>query len=111
MGDRVSITFVKDEERSITLFSHWGGLNFVNIAKRYVKKLKAERTGSFQPLDRFEPNTVMVDFIRYITKGVRRVTSDLYLGKDPEDGDNLDNGNFDINLGNEGIEIIDGEIE
>ena len=119
MGDRVSISFSKAwedgkaRETSPVLFSHWGGMDFVNYAYDYVRKLKKERKGSqSMPLDRLEPGTVMVDFIRHITAErvqhqadtpkyyphPNRIMSDLYLGCTDEDGDNSDNGHHDIKL-------------
>lgn len=101
MGDRVSISFRNGEQESVVLFNHWGGFGFANEALDYVKELKAERGSSvMMPLDRFEPETVLVDFIRYYINalGWDRVESSLYLGKDRYDGDNSDNGRYVINL-------------
>lgn len=43
MGDRVSIQFKdKDGTLSPVLFSHWGGMEFVKQARKYVKELKTE---------------------------------------------------------------------
>jgi hypothetical protein len=100
MGDRVSISFRKGEQESVVLFSHWGGMTLVAVARGYVRELKteAQRAGMTWPLFRLEPQTVMVDFIRMLTAGVSRVQSDYYLEKDKEDGDNSDNGHFVIDL-------------
>ena len=100
MGDRVSISFKNGDDESVTLFSHWGGQEFVEKAKAYARELTAERKANNQhgPLDRLEPHTVMVDFIRYVTKDKKRVESDLYLGKDETEGDNSDNGHHVITL-------------
>jgi len=101
MGDRVSIRFVNGADNSVALFSHWGGMDFKKKADSYARALKkwAKSSGSeFDPLHRLEPATVMVDFIRHITKGMERVESDLYLGVDHGDGDNSDQGGFDIDL-------------
>jgi hypothetical protein len=103
MGDRVSIQFQNGDKKSVVLFSHWGGKEFPKEAKKYVKQLPSGLHTT--PLDRKEPNTVMVDFIRYITKDIDRVDSNLYLGLDglylgldENDGDNSDNGHFLIKL-------------
>ena len=40
----------------------------------------------------------MVDFIRHITQGSDRVKSDLYLCKDVQDGDNSDNGHWELDV-------------
>jgi len=101
MGDRISIRFVNGADKSVALFSHWGGMEFKKKADSYAKALKkwAKSSGSdFDPLHRLEPHTVMVDFIRHITKGMERVESDLYLGVDHNDGDSSDNGGHDIDL-------------
>ena len=98
MGDRVSISFIKGTQESVALFNHWGGEQFAEDAKEYATILTNEREGGFEPLDRFEPDTVMVDFIRHLTKDMPRVASSLYLGKDEGDGDNSDNGHFRITL-------------
>jgi hypothetical protein len=45
-----------------------------------------------------EPNTVMVDFIRFLTVGMTRVERSLYLGATENDGDNSDNGHHEIDL-------------
>ena len=99
MGDRVSISFSDGRSESVALFSHWGGIEFAEKAKKYAQELVAERSGSIWPIDRFEPGTVMVDFIRYITDGEGRIESDLYLGKGEENGDNSDNGQHVIFVG------------
>lgn len=104
MGDRVSISFKLGEDESVALFSHWGGMAFVDDAKEYVRDLQAyvanRPNASFsQPLDRLEPETVMVDFIRHITKCMDRVESNLYIVSDESGGDNSDNGHYVINLG------------
>ena len=96
MGDRISIQFVNGSEKSVVLFSHWGGIGFRDSAIRYVETLpKGSQT---TPLDRREPETVMVDFIRFITKNEEKVDSDLYLGFNETDGDNSDNGHHLIDL-------------
>lgn len=100
MGDRVSIQFVNEGEKSVVLFSHWGGMLFVREAVKYAKELAREVKGNkgFAPLDRLEPRTVMVDFVRHITKEVERVTEDYYFGINENDGDNSDNGHYIIDL-------------
>ena len=107
MGDRISMSFRNEKEsfckESVVLFSHWGGRSFLKQAKTYINKLrkKISKNDISTPLSRLEPNTVMVDFIRHITKGFKGVDSDLYLGKSSDDGDNSDNGHFtiDVNTG------------
>lgn len=101
MGNRVSISFRSNEEESVALFNHWGGMAFVEEANAYVADLKQWRTtqtGVSGPLDRLEPSTVLVDFIRHATTRLRRVTGGLYLGAHCGDGDNSDNGHHAIDL-------------
>jgi hypothetical protein len=102
MGNRISIQFKQGKDVSPVLFSHWDGEDFVEIAKTYIKELKAEikknNVSGSDPLTRFEPQTVLVDFIRYITEGKGRVTGNYYLGVNECDGDNSDNGHFVIDL-------------
>ena len=102
MGDRISIRFVNGEDKSVYLFSHWGGMFFKGKVDRYVNNLKRIIKMGWEnscgtPLKRLEPDTVMVDFIRHITKDMEIADGDLYL-RGEEDGDNSDNGLFDINL-------------
>lgn len=99
MGDRVSIQFKKDTELSIVLFSHWDGMSLVDTAKRYVIELKDKNPGKImKPIHRLEPQTVMVDFVRYLTKELEQVESNYYFGFSETDGDNSDNGHFIISL-------------
>ena len=105
MGDRISISFRNKEEQSVALFSHWDGLDFIDKAETYVKELYFEHTkserGDCFPLDRFDPDTLMVDFIRYLTSEINVVDrnfSNYYLGKDEYVGDNSDNGHFEIDI-------------
>ena len=102
MGDRISISFVNGEEESVTLFNHWGGKEFLKITQEYVRelkeKLKERNTPDVYPIDRLEPNTVMVDFIRWFTKDEKLIECDLHLGRDETEGDNSDNGHFKIHL-------------
>ena len=110
MGDRISISFVNGNRQSPAFFSHWGGTSLLDDVELYLNELREEISNldhpNSLPLDRLEPGTVMVDFIRWIAEperrvdltGRRRITSDFYLGKDSEDGDNSDNGHVEIDL-------------
>ena len=101
MGDRISIRFVNGDRESVALFSHWGGRAFLKEALQYIRELKkeiGEKKEALTPLGRLEPSTVMVDFIRHLTKDMDRLNRDLYLGKDEDDGDNWNNGHWDIDL-------------
>jgi len=103
MGDRASISFKKDNWESVTFFSHWDGKSLFKAAKKYVVELKAERDPrGGMPLDRLDPPTVMLDFIRWYFNeemGIgMRVEGNYYLGVDHNDGDNSDNGHKVIKL-------------
>jgi hypothetical protein len=102
MGDRVSIQFVNGNEKSVVLFNHWGGIGFPNEALEYATQLyqdiKTGKVSNNMPLGRLEPQTVIVDFIRFITKNQLRISSSLYLGVDENDGDNSNNGHYIIDL-------------
>ena len=110
MGARISIQFTNGSEKSPVLFSHWGGEEFLDEVNTYLQELKAEVTDKVtEPLDRLSPQTVMVDFIRYLTKDMERSSSNLYLGVDENDGDNSDYGHHEINLAEESELPIDFE--
>lgn len=111
MGNRISISFKNknkippfnlEGDESITLFSHWNGIELKKSAEKYIKELKKEikdkKLLPIYPLGRLEPNTVMIDFIRWYTKDMTQITSNFYLGKDKDDGDNRDNGHKTILL-------------
>lgn len=119
MGNRISISFVNDGWNgkvweSVALFSHWDGRYFLEIVRKYFRELKefleTRKDGVSYPLDRLEPNTVMIDFITWLSKKgyfyneyrkTDRIISNYYLGKDGSDGDNSDNGHwrFDLRTG------------
>jgi hypothetical protein len=96
MGDRISISFKNGDSESVALFNHWGGQEFLHEVKEYAIHLTENNPDRTSPLGRFEPETVMVDFIRHYTLGMSNVKSSLYLGKDGLDGDNSDNGHYVI---------------
>jgi hypothetical protein len=103
MGDRVSIQFQNGEQKSVVLFSHWGGMEEVSLAKSYVRRLREQFRGSHVwPLERLEPETVMVDYIvcnvakHAVQNG--HVMSGYYLAATEAEGDNSDNGHWIIDL-------------
>lgn len=104
MGDRISISFRNGEDTSVALFHHWGGMDFLDRAKEFVDELRTKKEGKeYMPLDRLEPSIVMVQFIHVYTAenyGDDEIESSLYLGKDGNDGDNSDNGHFEIDVNN-----------
>jgi hypothetical protein len=103
MGNTISIQFVNGAEESVVLFSHWDGRDLLEEAQLYVKELKEENKGkSNSPLEKLEPGTVMVDFIRhltrFLTKNEERVESNYYLKASVREGDNVNNGHWRIDL-------------
>ena len=98
MGNRISISFSnKDYGESVVLFSHWDGMDFLESALKYIEDLKNNiDNNGYTPLDRLEPNTIMLDFI-VKTLG-DKVEANYYLGKNENDGDNSDNGHFKIDV-------------
>ena len=115
MGDRVSISFKNGDEESVSLFHHWGGVEFPGMALKWAKDFKKSYGGhSGTPITRMEPRTIMVQFIvalhnskefqAHDFKGGELVhinellTYSLYFGVDSSDGDNSDNGHFTIDL-------------
>jgi len=75
MGDRVSISFKEEkndnEEESIILFNHWGGVNFPKVAfdwfKDYKKKIDKTAKGDVSaPIARFDCNNLMVQFVQWL---------------------------------------------
>jgi hypothetical protein len=100
MGDRVSISFRNGDMESVSLFSHWDGISFVERARNYIEKLKKRNPSKERcmPLQRMEPRTLMVDFIRDLTRDLKLVDSNYYLGTDHMDGDNSDNGHHVIDV-------------
>lgn len=107
MGDRISVAFSNGTDKSVVLFSHWGGMAFAMAANEYAENLFKRHNGESQmlPIDRWEPNTVMVDFIRYITKDLDEVSSNLYLGATDSDGDDSDNGHFVVHITKDGVSM------
>lgn len=99
MGDRISIQFENNGQKSVFLFNHWDGSTFLKEAIDYVISLKQKiNPNGGQSIDRLDPNIVMVDFIRHLTKNMKLICNNLYLCTNESDGDNSDNGNFIINL-------------
>lgn len=106
MGDRISIQFKNGDDLSVVLFSHWDGMDLVKRANKYIKELEKEVNASVwrgigpYPLQRYEPGTVMIDFLRSMFKDSphERISGNYYLGATPNDGDNSDNGHHIINL-------------
>jgi hypothetical protein len=114
MGDRISISFVRydvngHKEESVTLFSHWQGTNLLSLVDDYLKDYRELRDNAEglsihnHPLFRFDPGTVMMDFVSWLSIKLkddgedRHVFShDFYLAKDQSSGDNSDNGHFEI---------------
>jgi hypothetical protein len=101
MSESISIQFKKGNELSVALFSQDDGPELIETARKYAIVLKAAfRNSSCWPLERLEPSTVMVDFIRHLAKQQRleMVTSNYYLEKDETCGDMTAHGNHIIDF-------------
>ena len=106
MGDRISIQFVNNNDKSVVFFDHWAGRTLLEEAQDYIEELNAEIPDGrvSMLLDRREPSVVMMDFIawRAIKHGfnppLRRIQGSWYLGVDENDGDNSDNGHWCIDV-------------
>lgn len=100
MGNRISIQFQQGETKSIVLFSHWRGMSLVEDANIYVKKLiekyGPDYDGMYTPIARFEPESIMFDFIRTLVLHGEGDT--FHLECTENDGDNSDNGHHIIEL-------------
>lgn len=129
MGDRISISFSatynddnhvvvgsKDntwKRESAVLSSHWSGMGLVEMALDFIQKLQEIQKNEgitekdeFNPLDRFEPDNVMINFIRMLPyksdydrlSKYGMISSDFRIVKDESDTDNSDNGHYEIDL-------------
>ena len=106
MGDRISIQFVNEDDKSVVFFDHWAGKGLIEEAHDYLIELNAESSDGriSMPLDRREPSVVMIDFIAWraskhgFNPPLRRIRSSWYLGVDENDGDNSDNGHYLIDV-------------
>ena len=89
MGDRVSIAFRNDgwqgDDDGVTLFHHWGGAEFPQVALHYARELKREMSARphniSDPLSRLEPRVVMVDFIRWLLEETNWLTGKVDNGE------------------------------
>ena len=71
MGNRVSVSFKKDDRESVALFNHWGGEEFAiqtrNWFRTYKTKLSVTEEkdvlNGTDPITRFEPQNLMVQYI------------------------------------------------
>ena len=74
MGDRVSISFKDhDDDESIVLFHHWGGVDFPKLALEWFKIFKKDinstaKENSSDPTTRFEARNIMAQFLQWIGK-------------------------------------------
>jgi len=98
MGDRASIQFRDDSGQfSAILNDHWGGMEFVNAARDWLKNYDGEGKyampvprGVSTPQTRRDADALMVEFIRAGIGGDRVVCSTMRI-------DNSDNGHFVLN--------------
>jgi hypothetical protein len=108
MGDRISIQFVNNDDKSVVFFDHWAGRSLLQEAQDYLEELNAEIPDGrvSMPLDRREPSVVMMDFIAWraskhgYNPPLKRIKGSWYLGADENDGDNSDNGHWRIDVSN-----------
>ena len=108
MGDRISIQFVNEDDKSVVFFDHWAGKGLIEEVHDYLIELITESSDGriSMPLDRREPSVVMIDFIAWraskhgFNPPLRRIRSSWYLGVDENDGDNSDNGHWCIDVSN-----------
>jgi len=129
MGDRVSISFKdKDGDESPSIFHHWGGTWFPQVALHWMTdfhaRIKKEKGRVSDPTSIMESRNLMVQFIGELRqhKQLRECTGfektdgesdmnkpivhdtdishSIYLGKEPNDGDNSDNGHYIIHTHN-----------
>ena len=71
MGNRVSVSFKKDDRESVALFNHWGGEEFAiqtrNWFRTYKTKLSVTEEkdvlNGTDPITRFEPQNLMVQHL------------------------------------------------
>ncbi|MFA6718682.1 MAG: hypothetical protein WCS15_06355 [Prevotella sp.] len=90
MGDRISIQF-KDKygRESPVIFSHWGGMGFLEDAKDFIKEMSDAKGFSSVEAGKLAVDTIAV---------LRQDNHEMYLGMTVFDGDNSDNGNYMYNL-------------
>lgn len=107
MGDRISIQFKNEAFASPYLFSHWDGTSLLDVVQEFLNELKeycqkTDPEGSY-PLCRYEPETIMVAFIKYLHENNNREKRQYFLGnyyltKNENEGDNSDNGHYIVDL-------------
>ena len=104
MSDSVSISFKNGDQESVILTSDWSCFAFLDDIVIYhsqlVKTIKEQTAaGNIRtPLFRKEPNTVMVDFIRWLTKRMRVVETDYHMSAKKNSGE-MGHCTFDLNTG------------
>jgi hypothetical protein len=89
MGDRVSVQF-KDDCNIISppIFSHWGGMRFVDLARLFCETLHPSEESGF----------AATKFIREL-ECMKWDCEDVYICATLDEGDNSDNGNHIIVIG------------
>ena len=118
MGDRISVQFcqrvkhfgsnVINMEKSVVLFNHWQGIAFAEQTLKWAidfqERMKQQRLPNFSnPITRMDPQHMMIQYIMSLSTdsihykyGEGFFSTACYLGKDEKDGDNSDNGHFEI---------------
>lgn len=98
MSDRVSTSFINDGKysylgESVVYFTHgreWLRMALGSYCKQLSQHLKDRGNVETLPLDRLEPQTVMIDFIMWLGQQCytdKRLPAPDYLGKDRKDGE------------------------
>ena len=100
MGNRISISFENQGIRSVAIFSHWDGTDFLFMVKDFLEWLKHDvKAPENTPLGRMDPSIVALLFSYWVVKQNGVIpSSGYYLGKDQNDGDNSDNGHYIVDL-------------
>ena len=85
MGDRICLTFTDGKEVSPTLYSHWHGLELIELAEAFYDRYHDEI--------RDEPSNMMVNFISYIREG-KIEDGGLYLYKSEDEACSPDDNGY-----------------
>ena len=99
MGDRVSVQYGKHwpdgkEWLSAVLCHHWGGPQFPESAKRFASGTQGPGNGVSTPLNRRDPDALMVHLISHLI--AEESPRSMRLVPTKNDCDNSDNGHFII---------------
>ena len=96
-----------EDDHSVALFSSDDGMGLVRLASAYMDELRDHAKlscSSDTPLERLEPQTVMVDFIRHITVPFKRIGWNYSLYPSTMYGPETDLGHYVLHTGGDDIE-------